>query len=303
MTEVGNGYTGRFAPSPTGPLHFGSLVTAVASYLDARQAGGRWLVRMEDLDPPREQAGAADTILRSLEAHALHWDGEVLYQSQRHDAYSRCLDRLLARRLAYHCQCRRRDIIAMGGVYDGRCRRRTEAFDGATAIRLKVNTGSGEPGPVITFTDLIQGSCSQQLAAAVGDFIIRRKDGLFAYQLAVVVDDIEQGITHIIRGSDLLDSTARQIFLFRLLGQAEPLYGHIAVVVNKRGQKLSKQTGAAALDDSRAGANMGAALRCLNLPPPAELHDAGAAILLQWALQRWRRDGLPAVMATDNPLS
>ncbi|TQV68293.1 tRNA glutamyl-Q(34) synthetase GluQRS [Exilibacterium tricleocarpae] len=303
MTNAGTGYIGRFAPSPTGPLHFGSLVSALASFLDARCAGGRWLVRMEDLDPPREQPGAADAILRSLDAHGLHWDGAVSYQSLRQPEYIDCLERLLERQLAYPCRCSRRDIAAMGGIYDERCRRGLEGFGGPTAVRLKV-TGlpTAEPGSsAIDFVDLFQGHQRQDLGREVGDFIIRRKDGLFAYQLAVVVDDIDQCITHIIRGSDLLSSTPRQIFLYQLLDGPIPKYGHVPLITNRRGQKLSKQTGAAALEDDRAGGNIYRALQCLRQSVPAELESADPQALLDWGTQHWQRQRVPACLELENP--
>ena len=214
MTPVAS-YIGRFAPSPTGPLHLGSLFTALASYLDARANHGRWLVRMEDIDPPREIPGAADTILRQLENHGLHWDDSVLYQSQRLRAYQQAVADLVDKQLVYYCQCTRARLRSLNGIYDGHCRSQKllTADSNATkssAIRILV------PDLTITWADLIQGPCSENLAKSCGDFIVVRRDGLFAYQLAVSVDDGYQGITHIIRGDDLLDSTPRQIYL---LGQ------------------------------------------------------------------------------------
>lgn len=235
--------TGRFAPSPTGPLHFGSLAAALASWLDARAAGGRWLVRIEDLDPPREVPGAADDILRTLERWGLYWDGEVVYQSRRAHAYAEAL-RLLGHEV-YGCACSRREIadsslgIAADGaqIYPGTCRNGTQGR-AARALRVKV---AGQ----VEFDDRVQGLVRQDLEREAGDFIVRRADGAFAYQLAVVVDDAEQGVTDVVRGADLLDSTARQIHLQRLLGLPTPRYLHIPAALNAAGEKLSKQTGAA----------------------------------------------------------
>src|SRR2546421_43861 len=237
-------YTGRFAPSPTGPLHMGSLIAAVASWLDARAAGGRWLVRIEDLDRPRCMPGAADAMLRTLDRLGLHWDGEVLCQSRRLEHYRAALDKLA--RQTYWCGCTRREIadsslgLASDGahIYPGTCRHGT-----ARKRALRVRT-TAEP---ISFVDRVQGRCQQVLEQDIGDFVLYRADGLFAYQLAVVVDDAAQGITDVVRGADLLDSTPRQIYLQRLLGLATPRYLHVPVLVNARGEKLSKQTGATAL--------------------------------------------------------
>ena len=243
-------YVGRFAPSPTGPLHFGSLVAALASYLEARSVKGKWLVRMEDLDKPREQPGAADAILRALDALGLHWDGAVAYQSRRTAVYRDALERLKAH--TYPCGCTRSEIAdsapAIDGarVYGGSCRGGLPQGKTARAIRVRAQ---GE----IRFTDRVQGPQAQQLERDVGDFVLWRADGQFAYQLAVVVDDAEQGVTDVVRGADLLDSTARQIHLQRLLGCATPRYLHVPVAVNAAGEKLSKQTGAEPMDAGRRG--------------------------------------------------
>jgi len=234
-------YVGRFAPSPTGPLHFGSLVAALASYMEARSAEGKWLVRMEDLDKPREQPGAADAILRTLEAFGLHWDGAVEYQSRRLARYAAAMERLANH--TYPCGCTRSEIadsaLAIDGarVYAGNCRGGVPPGKPVRSVRVRV---AGE----IRFTDRVQGDQSQDLERDVGDFVLCRADGQFAYQLAVVVDDAEQGVTDVVRGADLLDSTARQIYLQRLLGYSAPGYFHVPVAVNENGEKLSKQTGA-----------------------------------------------------------
>ena len=283
-------YIGRFAPSPTGPLHLGSLYTALASYLDARANGGRWLVRMEDIDPPREVAGAADTILRQLEAHGLQWDQSVTYQSQRQEAYREALESLRQRNLVYSCGCSRARLRALGGVYDGRCRDNLLSMQPQAmkpALRLACMN------QVIGWEDLIRGACQTNLGTESGDFIVVRRDGLIAYQLAVSVDDAYQNITHVIRGDDLRDSTPRQIHILRLLGHDTPRYGHIAVIQNSRGYKLSKQRLAPAVDSSTPAANLYWCLALLGLDPPKELHGVSCEVLLQWALPRWHRELLP----------
>lgn len=286
-------YTGRFAPSPTGPLHFGSLIAALASYLDARAAGGRWLVRMEDLDPPREMAGAADHILRQLEQHGLHWDGEVLWQSRRGEAYEAIIADWLTRERAFFCRCSRRDVHAMGGAYNGHCRRLGLASRG-NAVRVVVPADT-----VVTFDDLIQGPQRQRLETAFGDFVIRRRDGFYAYQLAVAADDAHQGISHVIRGSDLLDSTPRQIFILGLLGAPAPVYGHIPVAVNPGGQKLSKQNLARSLDHHSPAGNLLRALGWLGLAP--ESGESCPETILAAAVERWHRGRLPRGLSLPAP--
>src|SRR5919201_1375955 len=262
-------YTGRFAPSPTGPLHMGSLIAAVASWLDARAAGGRWLVRMEDLDRPRCVPGAADAILRALERLGLHWDGEVVYQSQRLELYRHALRQLEAH--TYWCGCTRREIadsslgLATDGahIYPGTCRAGTAR---KRALRVRTTT---EP---IAFVDRVQGRCEQVLERDIGDFVLYRADGLFAYQLAVVVDDDAQGITDVVRGADLLDSTPRQIYLQRLLGLPTPRYLHVPVALDAAGEKLSKQSAAAPIEtDAHA---LRQALRFLGQAEAATLAEA-----------------------------
>ena len=240
-------YVGRFAPSPTGPLHFGSLVAALASWLDARAAGGRWLVRIEDLDPPREQAGAADEILRSLEHLGLCWDGPVVFQSDRNQLYEAAIEKL--KKHAYWCGCSRSEVadsslgLAADGaqIYPGTCRDGLPPGRSPRALRLKVVNES------ISFADRVQGRVEQHLAREVGDFVLLRADRQFAYQLAVVADDAAQGVSDVVRGADLLGSTARQIFLQRLLGIPTPRYLHVPAAVDAAGEKLSKQTGAGAV--------------------------------------------------------
>jgi glutamyl-Q tRNA(Asp) synthetase len=303
-------YIGRFAPSPTGPLHFGSLVAALASHLDARSNGGQWRVRMEDLDPPREVPGAANAIISSLEKHGLTWDGDILYQSQRATAYADILAHLDTANLLYPCYCSRRSTIAAGGVYPGTCRRgeppsgkqRSGALKALrqnhepAALRLKTSAlpdAFSHASSLIEFDDLIFGLQRHHLSDSTGDFIVRRKDDLIAYQLAVVVDDIAQRITHVIRGSDLLGATAQQIFLWQLLGAPLPVYGHIPVATDRAGQKLSKQRGAAPLDDTEAASNLCRALHFLGQPAPDELHHASCPEILQWAVAHWNRHNIP----------
>ncbi len=277
---------GRFAPSPSGPLHFGSLVAATASYLDARHRHGRWLLRMEDLDPAREPPEAADQILRALECHGLHWDGPVLYQSTRLDAYAEALANLKRQGRLFACRCSRQQIQAEGGVYEGRCRT-LGLSDAGNAIRLRVDDVQ------VNFIDAIQGPQSQRLQQECGDVILRRKDGLFAYQLAVVVDDAWQGVTDIVRGSDLLDSTARQIFLQGLLGLPTPRYAHVPVAVNELGQKLSKQHFAQALPLDNCSAALVQALRFLGQAPETALTRASVDEILTWATHHWDIQAVP----------
>jgi glutamyl-Q tRNA(Asp) synthetase len=285
LAQNGAGYRGRFAPSPTGPLHFGSLVAAAASFLDARARGGEWLLRIEDLDTPRNVPGAADAILRALEAFGLEWDGAATFQSARHAHYRDALARLGARGALFGCACSRREIadstLAGGGArYPGTCREGLPPGRAARAWRVKVPPGR------VCFDDRLQGRLCQDVAAEVGDFVLLRADGLVAYQLAVVVDDALQGVTDVVRGGDLLDSTARQIVLQRLLGLPTPRYLHLPVAVNAAGEKLSKQTRAVAIDPARAPAQLRAALAFLGHAPPPEVADR-LAELWRWAKHRW----------------
>ena len=291
-------YRGRFAPSPTGPLHFGSLVAALGSWLDARAHGGEWLVRIEDIDPPREVAGASDAILRSLEAHHLYWDGSVLYQHTRGEAYRAALDTLHRNGQLYPCTCTRKQIADLqqlhgqpSNLYPGTCRARRQIPLEAHALRINTTNS------VIGFEDRIQGRQQQDVEHETGDFVVRRADGLFAYQLAVVVDDGEQGITDIVRGSDLLDNTPRQILLQRMLRLPTPRYAHLPVAVNAAGQKLSKQTFAPALDDRQPVIALQQALRFLGYLLPAELTEACVDELLMWACSHWQINQVPRQVA------
>jgi len=282
-------YRGRFAPSPTGPLHLGSLFVALASWLQARSQNGEWLLRIEDLDRSRGHARFTDDILHTLDRFGLHWDGPVLYQSQRDAAYQSALERLKERDLLYACRCTRRELLESqpgvdGPVYPGTCRRSTVAASEKHSLRLKVNDAR------IQFCDRIQGEHHQMLAQDVGDFVLRRSDGLFAYQLAVVIDDADQGITEVLRGADLLNSTPRQIYLQALLGLDTPGYAHVPLLIDDAGQKLSKQR----QSDPVAATSTDAALRCclklLGHVPPTDL---GAGELLNWAIANWSFERIP----------
>ena len=271
-------YCGRFAPSPTGDLHLGSLLVAVATALQARRAGGHWLLRIEDLDPPRTVAGSARRIMDSLRAHGLHWHGEVVYQSRRFARYQTVVDDLLARGLAFPCACSRADLPP-DGIYPGTCRDGLPAGVAGRAVRLRV--ADAEVG----FHDLLQGEYRQHLRRQVGDYVIRRADGLFAYQLAVVVDDAEQGITEIVRGADLLDSTPRQLALQHTLGYARPAYLHLPLLLAPDGRKLSKQNFADPLDNTRPLPGLRLVMALLNHPVPAEISDIER--FWQWAGEVW----------------
>ncbi|MHB0925841.1 MAG: tRNA glutamyl-Q(34) synthetase GluQRS [Gallionellaceae bacterium] len=332
-------YRGRFAPSPTGPLHFGSLAAAVGSYLDARHHNGAWLVRMEDLDVPRCVPGAADGILRTLEAFGLHWDGEIICQSRRSAAYEEALHELQAAKAVYPCCCTRREIADSalhgidGPVYPGTCRNgipagregrawrvRTDRLptvrpepDGTTSHstkpasgqvagyvegqgghfdRLRTGFDKLSPNGIIEFDDSLQGHISQHLESDIGDFVVKRADGLFAYQLAVVVDDAFQHITHVVRGADLLHSTPRQIYLQRLLGFATPSYMHLPIAVNAQGEKLSKQTLAPAIAVDDVVATLIAVLEFLRQQPPVELRQGRVEEVLRWAVANWQPERL-----------
>ncbi|HEZ3251147.1 TPA: tRNA glutamyl-Q(34) synthetase GluQRS [Neisseria meningitidis] len=287
-------YTGRFAPSPTGLLHIGSLLTAVASYADARSNGGKWLVRMEDLDPPREMPGAASHILHTLEAFGFEWDGEVAYQSRRYALYEETLCRLKTAGLVYPCHCSRKDWQAGarrgadGFVYNGRCRhpgQRPAPQGKQPAWRIRV------PDRVIGFSDGIVGGYAQNLAGDIGDFVLLRADGYWAYQLAVVADDAEQSVTHIVRGQDLLVSTPRQIYLQQCLGVPTPQYAHLPLLTNAQGQKWSKQTLAPALDLNRREQLLRQVFRYLKLPEAPETDRP--AELLDWAVAHWDMGKVP----------
>ena len=323
-------YCGRFAPSPTGPLHFGSLVAAIGSYLDAKLHQGTWLVRMEDLDTPRCTPEAADDILRTLNVYGLHWDGEVVYQSQRTPAYEAALQQLKDFGAVYPCCCTRKEIAdsavhgVEGLVYPGTCRhgipagREGRAWRVRTDIELTRHSRAGgnpaiqnalcsnsldsrlrgnDKSEVIEFDDALQGGISQNLESDIGDFVVKRADGLFAYQLAVVVDDAFQDITHVVRGADLLLSTPRQIYLQRLLGLPTPSYLHLPVVVNVQGEKLSKQTLAEPIDKQQAATTLFNALLFLQQSPPTQLRSGSVDEVLAWAVHHWQPNKMAGIQA------
>jgi len=284
-TVTGRAYIGRFAPSPTGPLHFGSLLAATASYLQARKQSGKWLLRIEDIDPPREQPGAGQQIVDTLDAYGFAWDGPVIWQSASRDAHHDALQALLANGMAYACGCSRRDLAdaprsPLGIIYPGTCRGGCDARE--TAIRVRTDDRPVE------FYDALQGLQSQQLESESGDFVVLRRDGLVAYHLAVVVDDHVQGVTEIVRGIDLMDSTPRQIWLQQLLGYATPNYMHIPVATHDDGQKLSKLTGARGIPVNGKRKVLFAALQALCQQPPTGLETAPLREIWDWASNNWQ---------------
>lgn len=290
-------YRGRFAPSPTGPLHFGSLVAAVGSYLDARAHDGEWLVRIEDVDAPRTVPGASDNILRTLEVLGFEWDGEVVVQSRRLDRYHAALVRLQLDGDVYPCACSRSEIAAVttqhsidgGLVYPGTCRNGLAEGKAARAWRFRV------PDQNLRFVDRVQGESTQNPGHEVGDFVLLRADGQYAYQLAVVVDDAVQGVNAVVRGVDLLDSTLRQMWLQQRLGLPAPSYAHLPVVVNAAGEKLSKQTKATAIDPEKGSEILIAALQILGHSAPAELRGASLKDFWRWAIAAWSIAKVPPV--------
>jgi glutamyl-Q tRNA(Asp) synthetase len=294
-------YRGRFAPSPTGPLHFGSLLAALGSYLEARTRRGLWLVRLEDLDPPRERPGAADRILADLELFGFDWDGPVLRQSTRAAAYEAALARLTGLGLTLNCGCSRSQLadlaldaerIAGDELYHPpRCP--NPAADGEGAVRFRA------PDCELAFVDRCQGRIHANIARTVGDFVLRRRDGLHAYQLAVTVDDAEQGITDVVRGADLLASTPRQMLLQDALGLPRPGYLHLPLAVDAGGNKLSKSSDAPALNDAPAAAQLVAVLDCLRQDAPPGLSTARPADVLEWALAHWRPERFRGLMKTS----
>ena len=292
-------YRGRFAPSPTGALHFGSLVAAVGSYLDARANGGEWVVRIEDVDTTRCHPEFSASILETLAAFGFEWDVPVVYQSQRTACYERAFSYLKRKGLVYGCACSRREIadsaIGIDGahIYPGTCRNGLPPGRQPRAWRLVV------PDREIVFDDAVQGEQRQNLAKDVGDFVLRRADGLFAYQLAVVADDIEQGINHIVRGADLLASTPRQIWLYECLDETPPRYAHLPLAVNAAGEKLSKQTRAAPVCAAEPLAPLVAAMRFLNLDPGKS--ECSLKELWNWAIMHWSVGNVPGKQAIESP--
>lgn len=280
-------YRGRFAPSPTGALHFGSLIAAVGSYLEAKSHNGEWLVRIENLDKPREIPAASHEIFRALEILGMEWDHEVIYQDQRKDTYENILTILNKRGLTYSCTCTRKEIAdssitgISGQIYAGTCRNNVQNKDRPGAVRIKTDNN------IIEFEDSLHGLISQRLESETGDFILRRSDGIYAYQLAVVADDATQGITNVVRGADLLDSTPRQIYLQKLLGYSTPTYMHLPVAVNNQGEKLSKQTKAALLDISNPVKQLVEAVNFLGQESPIELLGNNVSSFWKWAIENW----------------
>ena len=294
-------YRGRFAPTPSGPLHFGSMVAAVGSYLDAKSHGGTWALRIDDLDPPRVAPGAIDSILRCLEEFQLAWDGEVVFQSTRTAAYQDALDQLRVRGLVYACACSRKEVADAGlagldaPIYPGTCRNGMPPGRQARAWRIRT------AGAHIECKDLLQPRRHQDIGREVGDFVLLRADGVYAYHLACSVDDHAQGITHVIRGADLLASTASQVHLQKLLGLRTPEYLHLPIALNAAGEKLSKQTHARPVQPGQSAETLADVLQFLKHPPPAELRAGGVAALWRWAAENWKRDRLP--VSADTPVA
>lgn len=298
--------TGRFAPTPSGPLHFGSLVAALASYCQAKFAGGRWILRIEDVDTPRVVAGASDQILRDLEAFAFEWDGPVLYQSDQFEQYQFYLEKLIDQADCYACECTRRSLREqgvlsgpLGQIYPGNCRSRRLPVEHHSIRMNTADAGS------IGFEDQVYGHFELDLGTAVGDFVLRRADHVFAYHLAVVVDDELQGIDEVVRGADLLENTCLHLFLQHKLGFDSPRYMHIPLVSNAQGLKLSKQTGANPIDHRQATRQLLAALTHLGQSPDGELRQARPAEVIAWALENWKPGAIPArrpasIEAIDN---
>ncbi len=280
-------YVGRFAPSPSGPLHFGSLVAALGSYFQAKANHGKWLVRIEDLDPPREMPGATVAILEALQAYQLYWDDEVIYQSQRHHIYQAQIDAWLENGDAYYCQCTRKQIKQHGGFYPGTCRDKNLTQG---AIRLKMTK------PVARFIDQKHGTIEIPEQLVNEDFIIKRRDGLFAYNLAVVLDDIDQGVTEVVRGADLIEPTGRQISLYKILGQPEVSYLHLPLAMDENGNKLSKQNHATAIDIDNPKPALLKAMTFLGFDIPEDIKVSNIAEILHWGCKNWCLEQLPAAI-------
>lgn len=275
-------YIGRFAPSPTGPLHLGSLYAALASFLHARANKGQWLLRIDDVDHPREAAGATESIFNTLQSHGLHWDGEIDYQSRHLNEYQNIIDELIAKKLVYPCYCSRKTLLASDSqVYSGTCLH-TPLQQLPSSLRVKSTAVN------ISFTDELQGKQSHAFSKQYGDFIIRRKDHITAYQLAVVIDDHRQNITHVVRGYDLLDSTAKQIFLQNMLVYKSPYYCHFPVIIDPYGNKLSKQKCAQAVSTDNPENTLFCLLTLLQQKPPKHLKKASVQTILNWGINNWK---------------
>lgn len=280
-------YIGRFAPSPTGPLHFGSLVAAVASYCDAKANQGKWLLRIENVDTTREVTGATEAIIDCLAAYGFVWDSEILVQDQRSDIYQRYLNQLIDKEFAYPCTCTRKQIAEMkpktgieGFIYPGTCLQKPPTTQNC-AWRMQLNQTR------ITFNDRMAGTVRHDMPNDIGDFILKRADGIYSYHLAVVIDDALQGITHVVRGEDLLHSTSRQLTLQKALGLATPSYMHIPIVKNNDGEKLSKQTLAEPIQHVDAVSNLVKAFSFLNFNPPKSLGKKSLQSVWQWGIENW----------------
>lgn len=292
-------YIGRFAPSPTGPLHFGSLVAAVASYCDAKANHGQWLLRIENIDTTREVKGATDQIIQTLEAYGFAWDGDIIYQDKRSALYEHYLMQLIAIDMTYPCTCTRKEIADSansvgieGVIYPGTCLHQPIKPNAPQAWRVKTQASK------ISFNDRLIGKVSHQMQLDIGDFVIKRADGLFAYQLAVVADDAEQNVTHIVRGADLLNSTTRQIYLQQLLKLPAPSYMHIPIVVNAQGEKLSKQTLATPIESKNAKQRIMQALQFLGQSPDLDLSNGSLDDIWTWAFQHWNPTLIPKTNQT-----
>ena len=281
-------YIGRFAPTPSGPLHMGSLTAALASFLDARHNQGQWLVRIEDIDPPRVQTGATASILHCLERHQLFWDGNIRYQSRQLHDYHQIIDQWLVDQEAYLCSCSRQQLKDFA-IYPGFCRDNPPDNSQPSAVRLVTRDRE------IAFTDLIQNQQCLNLATDIGDFVVRRKDGLIAYQLAVAYDDADQKITRVIRGADLLDSSFKQLYILSLLRKEAPRYGHIPLILSPSGDKLSKQESAHALNQNTPEANLLQALDLLGQNPPNAILQCTTKDILQWAIRHWSLETVPKI--------
>lgn len=293
-------YCGRFAPTPSGPLHFGSMIAAIGSYCDARANNGSWHVRIDDIDKPREVPGAADDILQTLARFGLEWDGEPVFQSRHLTSYHTAIHILRSRAHVYACSCSRKEISQAdetgvdNPIYSGACRNGLKIGRRARSLRLQIDIDVQAD-----FSDFLQGTISQYLATEVGDFVLYRSGGIFAYHLACAVDDAQQGVTHVVRGADLIESTPRQIHLQRLLGIPTPAYLHLPIALSGPGQKFSKQTGATRVDDCRPGEIIHSALKFLQQRPPAELMQAPARTAIEWGVAHWRRENLPRTRAIE----
>jgi len=285
-------YRGRFAPTPSGPLHMGSLFTALGSYLQARAHGGQWLIRVDDLDTPRNVAGAESVILKQLESHGLEWDETPRYQTQHVQEYREALNNLAVHQLLYPCSCTRAELALSalsgpdGPIYAGTCRSRT-AHAEKHSVRLRVADDS------LSFVDLLRGQQTRHLSRDIGDFVVQRSDGILGYQLACAVDEAQQNITEVIRGADLLDSTFRQLYVQKLLHLPHARYGHLPVLVLADGKKLSKQNHATPIDAASAVENLRACLTSLGQNPPDALAEASISEILAWAIQHWRVEQIP----------